>query len=84
MSRIKNKNLLKLNKIIEPQKKKFGWTPNLFSYKFDYRSKRLIINYTVPTQVYEKGKVKVLMKHARTRARCVSVRQDYDSTVKFR
>ena len=54
-----------MNKLIEPQKKKYGWLPNLFSYKFDYRSKRLIINYTIPTQVYEKGKVKVLMKHAK-------------------
>ena len=65
MSKIKNKNLLKLNKMIETQKKKFGFEPNLFSYKFDYRSKRLTINYTIPTQVYESGKLKVLMKHAK-------------------
>ena len=48
MGKISNKNLIKLNKIIEPQKKKFGFEPNLFSYKFDYRTKKLTINYSLP------------------------------------
>ena len=57
----KSKTLLTLKKIVKEQKKKYGITEN-FSYRFDYRTKKLILCYYVPFVVKQKGKIKNKMK----------------------
>ena len=53
----KNKKLISLRKRVNQQKLKYGITEN-FSYRFDYRTKKLILTYYVPTIVNKNGKVK--------------------------
>jgi integrase/recombinase XerD len=57
MSNIKNKKLLELKKLVKSQKEKYGITEN-FSYRFDYRTKRLILSYYVPLVVKQNGRIK--------------------------
>ena len=55
--KVKSKTLLRLKKLVNQQKEKYGITEN-FSYRFDYRTKRLILSYYVPLVVKRNGKIK--------------------------
>mgnify|MGYP003140030196 CR=1 FL=1 len=63
---IKDKELLRLKKQVEDQKKKFGITNKKtgkdhprFSYRFDARTRRLILQYRVPALTSSKGVTKI-------------------------
>jgi integrase len=62
MSNIKNKKLLELKKLVNSQKEKYGITEN-FSYRFDYKTKKLILCYTLPKMFRENGDIKVKKTH---------------------
>ena len=53
----KSKTLLTLKKLVSEQREKYGITEN-FSYRFDYRTKKLILCYYVPFVVKQNGKIK--------------------------
>lgn len=55
--KVKNKHLITIKKLLSDQKKKFGITES-FSYRFDARTKRLILTYTLKKQVKVKGRIK--------------------------
>ena len=55
--KVKSKTLLTLKKLVSSQREKYGITEN-FSYRFDYRTKKLILCYYVPLVVKQNGKIK--------------------------
>ena len=55
---VKNKKLKDLKKLLIQQKEKYGITES-FSYRFDSRTKRLILCYTLPQIIRKNGEVKV-------------------------
>ena len=56
-----NKELLQLKKLFNETKLKHDITEN-FSYRFDYRSGKLILSYYVPNLVRENGVLKTKVK----------------------
>ena len=54
----KNKKLNSLKKIFNQQKEKYGITES-FSYRFDSRTKKLILCYTIPQIIRKDGDIKV-------------------------
>ena len=55
---VKNKKLKDLKKLLIQQKEKYGITES-FSYRFDSRTRRLILCYTLPQTIRKGGEVKV-------------------------
>ena len=58
----KNKKLIELKKLYNQQKEKYKITEH-FSYRFDYKTKKLILCYTLPKLFRNNGEVKVKKVH---------------------
>jgi integrase len=58
----KNKELLELKKQVDVQKKELGLTSPRFSYRFDSRTRKLILCYRIPQMVNVKGVPKIRTK----------------------
>ena len=54
----KNKKLIELKKLYNQQKEKYKITEH-FSYRFDYKTKKLILCYTLPKLFRNNGEVKI-------------------------